>query len=158
MINNLELTEGQRARIRGFILHMEEYIRYRGGYTLEEAAEHYQTGHIFEDGVYTRRIHIPAGNFVVGKIHKHEHLNTLESGTVVYMTEEGVEKMTGPKSMMSPAGTKRFLYTLTDVVWTTFHNTDKLTPEEAEEDIIAKDYKEIGMDYVKPMLCIEGGI
>jgi hypothetical protein len=98
--------------------------------------------HSFTDGVYVREIFIPAGTYLVGKIHKHEHPNFLLSGVVDIVTEEGTTTLIGPLSMISPAGTKRALHAKTDVVWVTIHsnpsNTDDLG--KLEKEIIAEDY------------------
>jgi len=93
--------------------------------------------HTFADGMYVREIFIPADMYVVGRIHKHRHPNFLLSGTVIVATEFGSETLVGPVSMISEAGTKRALYTVTDVVWCTVHaNPDELRDVEELEDLI----------------------
>ncbi len=103
--------------------------------------------HSFSDGIYVREIFIPEGATVVGKIHKHDHPNFLMSGTVVVATEFGREKLTGPISMISKAGTKRALYAVTDLVWITVHhnptNTQNLS--EIEKEVIADSYEEFDL-------------
>jgi len=100
--------------------------------------------HSFADGIYVREIFIPKGMLIVGKLHKHEHPNFLMSGSVQVITESGgKETLTAPLSMISPAGTKRVVFTLEDTVWITIHRTDKTNPKDAEEDIIAKSYAEL---------------
>ena len=103
--------------------------------------------HTFSDGIYVREIFIPAGMFIVGKIHKHDHPNFLLSGEVTVVTEDGIEDLKGPLSIMSKAGTKRALYAVTDLVWVTVHanptNTEDLN--ELEKEIIAPTY----LDYEK---------
>ena len=100
--------------------------------------------HKFSDGIYVREIFIPAGCFVVGKIHKHDHPNFLLSGETIVVTEEGTQELKGPLSMISKAGTKRALYAKTDLVWITVHlnptNTTDLA--ELEKEIIAPSYLE----------------
>ena len=101
--------------------------------------------HYFSDGIYVREITIPAGMVIVGKIHKHRHPNFLLKGKVMVITEQkGEEIIEGPCFMMSEGGTKRALYSITDLVWTTIHhnptNTEDL--ERLEDIVIAKDYKE----------------
>jgi len=100
--------------------------------------------HSFSDGIYVREISIPAGSLVVGKIHKHDHPNFLLKGEVMVVTEDGMEKLKAPLSMISKPGTKRALYAITDLTWTTIHanptNTEDL--EELEENIIAPTYLE----------------
>jgi hypothetical protein len=41
---------------------------------------------------------------IVGKIHKHAHLNMLMKGRVSVFTEKGREDFTGPLTMVSQAG------------------------------------------------------
>ena len=96
--------------------------------------------HLFAPGIYARSIFIPKDTLVVGKIHKHAHLNMLIEGKVIVATEEGPVTYEAPRLMVSKAGTKRVLYTYTDTRWTTFHVTDKTDPESVEDEIIAKDY------------------
>ena len=99
--------------------------------------------HVFAPGAYARTIFIPMGTVIVGKIHKHQHLNILSQGEVLVITEgAGLQTLRGPLTMVSPAGTKRALRALTDVVWTTIHLTDKTNLAEIEDEVIAKDFEE----------------
>jgi hypothetical protein len=115
--------------------------------------------HSFSDGIYTREIFIPADVLLVGKIHRHEHPNFLLKGRVTVITEAGgLEELTAPCYMISPAGTKRVVYTHEDTVWVTVHATDCKTPEEAEKFIIAEDYDddELNENQIKVLeeLCL----
>lgn len=99
--------------------------------------------HVFAPGAVARTIFIPAGTVIVGKIHKHKHLNILSSGRVTVVTESaGRETLEGPLTMVSEPGTKRAVYAHTDVVWTTIHLTNKTDLAEIEAEVIAKDYQE----------------
>lgn len=99
--------------------------------------------HVFAPGVYARTITIPAGTVIVGKIHKHSHINILSKGKVTVVTEyAGRETLEGPITMVSSPGTKRAVYAHTDVVWTTIHLTDKTDLNEIEDHVIAKTYAE----------------
>lgn len=101
--------------------------------------------HHFSDGIYCREIFIPQGMVLVGKIHKHRHPNFLLKGKVMVITEQkGEEIIEGPCFMMSEGGTKRALYAVTDLVWTTIHHNPTNTEDlkELEEIVIAKDYNE----------------
>ena len=113
-------------------------------YNDKECAQVCPLKHTFSDGSYVREITIPAGMFIVGKIHKHDHPNFLLKGKVTVVTEDGIEELEGPLSIISKAGTKRALYAETELVWTTIHanptNTEDL--EELEENIIAPTYLE----------------
>ena len=100
--------------------------------------------HHFSDGVYMREIFIPKDTLIVGKIHRHAHLNFMSSGSATVLTKDGAEYIKGPKTMLSSAGTKRALYTHEDTVWTTVHHNPTNTHdiEEIEEFTICKDYSE----------------
>lgn len=99
--------------------------------------------HVFAPGVYARTIFIPANGVLVGKIHKHKHLNILSQGVVMVLTESGgVEKLVGPLTMVSEPGTKRAVFALTNVVWTTIHLTNETDPVKIEDEVIAKTYEE----------------
>tara|TARA_R110000744_G_scaffold82977_2_gene162968 strand:+ start:244 stop:768 length:525 start_codon:yes stop_codon:yes gene_type:complete len=101
--------------------------------------------HYFSDGIYVREITIPAGMVIVGKIHKHRHPNFLLKGKVMVITEQkGEEIIEGPCFMMSEGGTKRALYAVTDLVWTTIHHNPTNTQDlnKIEDVVIAKNYDE----------------
>ena len=106
--------------------------------------------HVFAPGAYARTIFIPAGTVVVGKIHRHAHLNILSQGTVCVMTEtEGDRQLTGPLTMVSPPGTKRAVYAVTDVVWTTVHLVQSTDLDEIEAEVIAptfEDYERFALE------------
>ena len=93
--------------------------------------------------IYSRTIFIPAGTFIVGKIHKHRHHNILSYGRVKVYTEfNGTEELVGPLSMVSEAGTKRGVYAETDVVWTTIHLVSSTDLCKIEDELIAKTFEE----------------
>jgi len=98
--------------------------------------------HHFAPGMYGREIHIPQGSLIVGKIHKHAHLNMLLQGRVTVFTESGIEEIVAPKVMVSQAGTKRALYAHEDLIWVTVHlNADDGQDLDVIEDyVIAKTY------------------
>lgn len=99
--------------------------------------------HVFAPGAYARTIFVPAGTVIVGKIHKHQHLNILSQGEAHVLTESGgVERLRGPVTMVSPAGTKRAVYAATDLVWTTIHLTNETDLAKIEDETIAKTYAE----------------
>lgn len=125
------------------IVDMEEFLKEQDGAVLGDN-NLCPVKHSFSDGIYVREIFIPAGTFIVGKIHKHDHPNFLMSGTVNVITEFESKTLKGPLSIISKAGTKRALYSVTDLVWITVHcnptNTQDL--QELEDLIIAKTYEE----------------
>lgn len=80
-----------------------------------------QTKHHFSNGFYAREIFIPAGTILTGKIHKTEHLNIVSKGRIRVLTENGIEEISAPFTMVSSPGTKRVGKALEDTVWVTIH-------------------------------------
>jgi hypothetical protein len=114
----------------------------------QELAKNCPLKHFFAPGgqckhVYAREIFIPAGMVIVGKIHKHAHLNMLMKGHVAVLTEKGREEFSGPLTMVSQAGTKRAVYAIEDSIWVTVHLTNDTDLKSIEEEIIAKDFDEL---------------
>lgn len=105
--------------------------------------------HHFAPGLYAREILIPAGTVVVGKIHKHAHVNTISQGTARVSTEFGDCVYTAPVTFVSKPGTKRAVYAETDVIWTTYHPTNETDLAVIERDVIAESYEELeSLSYV----------
>ncbi len=98
--------------------------------------------HHFASGVYAREIFLPKDSLVVGKIHKHDHMNIISSGKVSVSTEEGNKIIEAPCTFVSPAGTKRAVCALEDTVWTTIHVTKETDLEKIEDETIAKSFDE----------------
>lgn len=95
--------------------------------------------HRFTNNMYIREIFMPAGSLITSKIHKTEHPFVISKGSCTVWTDEG-ESMTlsAPYCGITKPNTRRVLFIHEDCVWTTFHVTDKKTPEEVEDDIIQK--------------------
>lgn len=123
---------------------------------LTNAVEGYPLKHSFSEGIYVREISIPAGHVVVGKIHKHEHPNFISKGRVTVVTEQGgVEELVAPVTIISPAGTKRLLFTHEDTVWTTIHATDYRDVDTIVDHLTAKTYTELGLEQPNVPLMLE---
>jgi len=104
--------------------------------------------HLFAPGIYIRKIFLPEGSIIVGKLHRHAHANIIAKGKVSVITEFEQATYTGYCQFTTPAATKRALAVLEDTIWVCVHlNPDNLTDlDELEEMIIAKSYTEIGME------------
>jgi len=104
--------------------------------------------HTFTDGVYCREIFIPKGSVIVGKIHRHDHLNFMSRGDVTVLTKDGLKRIVGPCTMVSSAGTKRALYAHEDTVWTTIHAnpTNETDLVKLEKYIISPSYEALEFD------------
>jgi len=99
--------------------------------------------HYHCEGNYAREIFIAKDTCVIGKIHKHEHINVISQGKCLVVTEEGEEELTAPLTFISKPGIKRAVYALEDTVWTTVHPTDSTDLEEIESEVIAPSYDDL---------------
>lgn len=98
--------------------------------------------------VYARQIFLPKGHLIVGKIHKHAHLNFVLKGKISVATEFEKQVFEAPCIFLSQAGVKRAGYVEEDTIWVTVHLTEHYGQERLEaieNEVIAKNYSELGM-------------
>jgi len=97
---------------------------------------------------YARQMFIPKGTLIIGKIHRHAHLNFIMQGRVKVSTEFGQKELVAPCSFVSEVGLKRAVLAEEDTIWVTVHLT-KFTSEQdldkMEDEIIAPNYEEMGL-------------
>ena len=108
--------------------------------------------HHFSDGSYAREIFMPAGTLVVGKIHRHSHMNVISFGECHVLTENGVEFLRAPITFVSLPETKRVVYCVTDVIWTTIHVTESKDIEEIERQIIAPTFNDLDVNRLSEVM------
>lgn len=92
--------------------------------------------HHFAPSNYARECFLPAGTVVIGKVHRHSHVNVISKGKVTVATAQGLHEYEAPLTFISDAGAKRALIVHEDTVWTTVHpnpnNTHDLAAIEAD--------------------------
>lgn len=132
-----ELQQSRRAKI------MEVQSAIIGG-GLDVGPDSCPVSHHFAPGAYGREMRLPAGMVVVGKIHRHAHINVISQGRVRVFTEgEGLLELAAPLTFVSSPGTKRVVYVLEDTVWTTVHVTESTDLTDIEREVISPDYSEV---------------
>jgi len=99
--------------------------------------------HFYGDGLYIRKIFMPAGFILTSKIHKKTHPYFILSGEVEILTESGYVRIKAPYFGMTPAGTKRVILTHTDTTWYTVHATQEKDLNKIEDEIIAKSFEDL---------------
>lgn len=100
--------------------------------------------HTFVNGVYAREITMLEGQTVVGKIHRHAHLNFIMQGRVKVLTEqEGAKEYVAPCMFVSQPGTQRLVHILEDCVWVTIHEANTEDLAVIEPQIVAQEYADI---------------
>ena len=99
-------------------------------------------------GSYARQMFIPKGTLIIGKIHRHQHLNFIMQGKVSVSTEFGPKYFEAPCIFVSEVGLKRAVVAEEDTIWVTVHLTKHLGEEnldKMEEEVISPSYKELGL-------------
>jgi hypothetical protein len=113
---------------------------------------------------YAREMFIPKGTLIIGKIHRHQHLNFISKGKVSVATEFGKKYFEAPCTFISEVGLKRAVYAEEDTIWTTVHMTKfncETDLEKIEDEVIAPSYSDLGLlDHTTdtPKLIGEGEI
>lgn len=95
---------------------------------------------------YAREMTIPKGTLIIGKIHRHQHLNILSKGKVTVFTEFGQKELTAPCTFVSEVGLKRAVYAQEETLWTTIHLTqfdNEVEMDKIESEVIAPSYDEL---------------
>lgn len=130
----------KRQEFREKITDLHEEMVSSGSLVGKELHDLNPTKHTFAGGCYVREIFNPANMLLVTKIHKKEHPFFLMKGKMSILTEDGIKTIEAPHHGVTQPGTKRAIFTHEDCVFVTVHATDKTTPEEVEEEVIAKDF------------------
>lgn len=91
--------------------------------------------HQFVDGMYIRKLFIPRGTLIVGKVHKKPCVNFVEKGDISVLTEFGSRRC-GPGFMgVSQAGIQKLGYAYEDTVFVNVFRTDSEDIEQVEEEV-----------------------
>ena len=110
-------------------------------------------------GTYARQMFIPKGTVIIGKIHRHQHLNFIMQGKVSVATEFGKKYFEAPCTFISEIGLKRAVYAEEDTIWTTVHLTAHTGEEnlsKIEGEVISPTYDQLGfIDTVDGLLALQ---
>ena len=92
--------------------------------------------HRFTPWLYAREITMPAGTLLTSHIHNTEHPFVISKGDIsVWTKQTGIVRYKAPYTGVTTPGTRRLLFAHEDTVWTTFHVTDKVNPEEIVKSV-----------------------
>jgi hypothetical protein len=126
------VDEFTQEELREIVYSGEEWLRDRP--QVELPVEHY-----FADGLYMRKILIPKGVALTGRIHKQNDLQILFYGDIEILTEHGLKRFTGNASFTSKAGVKPFALAHEDTLWATVHHTHLTDLDEIERELFSQD-------------------
>lgn len=93
--------------------------------------------HDFYPGLYMRTAWAAAGTLVISKIHKTRHPYVITKGRAkVFSETEGVIEVVAPFQGVTEPGTRRLIYVVEDIQWTTYHATEETDLAKIEALII----------------------
>ena len=87
----------------------------------ELSVEEPEPVNFFCKNLYARWLEIPANSFVIGRIHKYEHLFMVASGVATVIDATGTHERAAPWMAVSPMGAQRIIHAVTDTIICTFH-------------------------------------
>lgn len=99
--------------------------------------------HKFANGIYVREVFTPAGQLLITEIHKKDNAYFVMKGEITIMSEDGEVTIEAPYYGITKAGTKRIIYVHKDCIFVTVHSTNTKSVKDAEEELIAKNFKDI---------------
>ena len=105
-------------------------------------------------GIYARQITIKKGTALTGAIHLTEHMNIIASGDIEVMTDHGMERIVGPRVLVSKPGTKRAGYAHEDTVWITLHATAEKDLDKLKAELIAEGEDDPRLALIKESLWL----
>ena len=134
-------TDKQVSRevFRANVQKLENMLKDVPGYTKRYDAP-LKYNHYFTPGQYAREITIPERFLLTTGIHATEHIAIISKGKCMIATEDGLQIVEAPHTMITKIGTKRAIYVIEEVVWTTIHAIAATTEEEAIEQIEFKSW------------------
>ena len=123
---------------RHYAFELEERMRELVG-SGERSEVEFPLKHFFADGCYVRALFLPKDTFVVGKIHKHEHLALMLCGDISIVDLTGVKRLTGYQlPFVSQPGAKRAVAVHEDTWFLTIHQQREY--DKGDHDAIERAY------------------
>ncbi len=108
--------------------------------------------HELVDGMYVRRLLIPAKTLLVGKIHRKDCINVVESGDISVMTEFGSRRLKPGWMGTSRTGICKLGYAHVDTVFVNIFRTDRTVIEEIEGEIACESFEALVADQTNEVL------
>jgi len=114
-----------------------------------------QVEHNVADGIYTRKLFIPKGCMLVGKIHKKQCMNIVAKGDITVMTETGCARVQAGYTVQSPAGIMKVGYAHEDTIFINVFRTDETDIAKIEEEIASESFEVVPIEAeAKEALCL----
>lgn len=134
--------------MREHILALKDLLLTMPGEAIEMPVEHTAS-----DGMYMRKLLIPKGSLVVGKIHKKPCMNIVASGDITVLTETGCLRVQAGYTVQSPAGIMKVGYAHEDTVFINVFRTDETDIDKIEDDIACESFEALAASKKMEVLC-----
>lgn len=132
----LQHTGESALSMRAKIRELARVLAEADGYFTELPLDHQ-----FVSGMYIRRLFIPKGSLIVGKIHKNECVNVVEKGDISVLTETGMMRVQAGFTIVSPPGIQKVGYAHEDTVFTNIFRTDETDISKIEDVLTWASYE-----------------
>lgn len=93
----------------------------------------FKVEHTFLDGMYLRKLFIPKGSLLVGRVHKTECMNIVCEGDIAVLTESGSARVKAGYSVVSPAGIQKLGFAHEDTIFCNVFRTDETDVNKIED-------------------------
>tara|TARA_B100000927_G_C16141265_1_gene339467 strand:- start:46 stop:549 length:504 start_codon:yes stop_codon:yes gene_type:complete len=130
---------------KAFLKENNDNLIHNNGNLVREDSKLCVFEHNFATGIYLRRMILAQGAYVVGCIHKRDHVWFLLDGYVTVATQNGKQDYVAPYVGFAKAGTRRIVYAHEKTIFQNvfqnpfeYRNLDKL--EEYNFSLTKKDY------------------
>lgn len=108
------------------------------------------------DGMYMRKLYIPKGILLVGKIHKKKCMNIVAAGEISILTESGSSRVKAGFTIVSPAGLQKVGIAHEDTIFINVFRTDETDIEKIESEIACESYDDlVGIDWSGRELMVQ---
>ena len=93
--------------------------------------------HHFGHGIYLREVLLPAGTYIMGHAHRHEHMNIMLKGKMAVIVNGEAKVIEGPYIFTGQPG-RKFAYIIEDTVFVNAYATEETDVDKLEEMFVEK--------------------
>lgn len=136
---DIVVPDTEPAAVRAWIMNLTNTLLAMPGEKREFHVEH-----SIQDGMYMRKLFIPKGSLIVGKIHKLSCLNVVAQGDISILTESGSARVRAGYTVASPAGIQKVGYAHEDTIFINVFRTDETDIQRIEDAIAWDSYEAAG--------------
>jgi len=111
----------------------QEFAKKLGTFEVDLQVKHY-----FSDGLYAKKMFIPAGFEACQHAHNYSHLSILAQGLVIVETDNDKKTYKAGDCIEIVAGVHHKITALQDCVWFCIHATDEKDPSKVDEVLIKR--------------------